>query len=727
MTNRWRLQVLLAVSLLAAASTVGCSGSGADDGAEQVETEALEAGHARMLEVIAAVHRRSGPENRFLGDSHLSFLQARMRSLPESAPPEQRCSLLLEVGRDELRLGRLESALEHFAEAEALLPQIADAHRAALELAVHYQLGLGSLRLGESRNCVNCTNGYGCLFPIQAAGIHTDPEGSTRAVESFGRVLRHPAAGEKQKLAARWLMNIASMTLGEHPAGVPAEDLIPESAFDSGQDFPRFRQAATERGLDSLNHCGAGVADDLDGDGDLDIMTSGYELDGQIRLFIGDGKGQFVERAVESGLEGFPGGLNMVQADYDNDGDLDVYVLRGAWLNQHGKYPNSLLQNDGKGSFRDVTFLAGLGEAHFPTQAADWGDYDNDGFLDLYVGNENFPSQLFHNQGDGTFKDVAAAAGVENNRYAKAVSFGDYDGDRHPDLYVSVEFGKNRLYHNEGDGTFKDVAPEAGVALPLLSFPTWFWDFDNDGHLDLFVCSYINDVAQVAASSLGLPHGGELSRLYRGDGEGGFENVAVSMGLTRLDAAMGANFGDLDNDGWLDFYLGTGWPGYDALFPNAMYRNQGGEAFVDVTTAGGFGHLQKGHAIAFADFDGDGDQDIFSQMGGAYGGDSFNDAYYENPGFGHHWIAVELEGVRSNRKGVGARIRVDIVDAGVERSIYRHVNSGGSFGANPLRQHIGLGEANRVERIEIYWPTSDLTQTIDDLEVDRVHTIREGE
>jgi hypothetical protein len=154
-----------------------------------------------------------------------------------------------------------------------------------------------------------------------------------------------------------------------------------------------------------------------------------------------------------------------------------------------------------------------------------------------------------------------------------------------------------------------------------------------------------------------------------------------------------------------------------------MYRNREGRSFADVSLAGGFAHLQKGHAVVFADLDGDGDQDVFEQMGGAFKGDGYYDVLYENPGFGNNWIAVRLVGTRSNRSAIGARIRV--VAGG--RSIYRHVNSGGSFGANPLRQSIGLGKAERVERMEIFWPTTGDTQVVEDLAVNRLVTVIEGE
>ena len=154
------------------------------------------------------------------------------------------------------------------------------------------------------------------------------------------------------------------------------------------------------------------------------------------------------------------------------------------------------------------------------------------------------------------------------------------------------------------------------MTSPRDGFAAWFWDFDNDGVLDIFVGAYTQGVEHVAASYLGLPHKAELCCLYRGDGAGGFENVAAEKNLVRVTQPMGVNFGDLDNDGFLDFYLGTGYPAFEALMPNVMYHNQRGRRFADVSTSGGFGHLQKGHGVTFADLDQDGDQDVFIQLGG---------------------------------------------------------------------------------------------------------------
>ena len=508
--------------------------------------------------------------------------------------------------------------------------------------------------------------------------------------------------------------------------------MIPPSAFESDESIPRFDNIAPHLGIDTFDLSGGAIADDFDNDGYLDLVESTWDPNGQMRFFRNNRDGTFTDQTQQAGLEGLLGGLNLVQADYDNDSYVDVLVLRGAWMGEHGQHPNSLLRNNGDGTFSDVTFDVGLGDEHYPTQTASWADYDNDGDLDLYVGNEwtaslQAPSQLFRNNNDGTFTDVAVNAGVTNERFTKAVIWGDYDDDRFPDLFVSNLGQSNRLYRNNGDGTFTDVAEQLDVAEPLRSFPAWFWDFDNDGALDLFISTYHAKIYDLAASALGLPVEGTLGGLHRGTGDGRFEEVSAEHGLVTPTAPMGANFGDLDNDGYLDFYLGTGDPFLQSVMPNVMYRNQGGTRFTDVTYSGGFGHLQKGHAVVFADFDNDGDNDVFQQMGGAFPVDGFNNALYENPGFDHHWVTVQLVGDRSNRSAIGARLHVQVTENGTSRSIYRHVNSGGSFGANPLRQTIGLGAASHLETLEVFWPTTGVTQTFTDIPVDRVIRIVEND
>jgi hypothetical protein len=322
--------------------------------------------------------------------------------------------------------------------------------------------------------------------------------------------------------------------------------------------------------------------------------------------------------------------------------------------------------------------------------------------------------------------------------FVKGVVSADYDGDGRPDLYLSVEGGDNVLFRNdgrakpgEGAWRFSNVAARAHVTEPRHSFGTFFFDYDNDGRPDLFVAGYglyygSTMAADVAADYLNLPNEAERGRLYHNKGDGTFEDVTRAAGLYKVVPAMGLNFGDLDNDGWLDFYLATGNPDFSSLVPNRMFRSALGRSFQDVTTAGGFGHLQKGHAVCFGDVDNDGTQDVFSQMGGAFLADKAYSALYLNPGGANHWITLELQGVRSNRKGIGARIKVTLETKEGPRFLYRTVGTGGSFGGSPLRQEIGLGDARRIASVDVFWPATGLTQTVRGLEVDRRYRIREG-
>ena len=667
-----------------------------------------------MLELLREILERSSSENEYTGADFRRRERDALQELPADAPVARRAQLHLVVGKDELRLGNDELAVEHLLKARALSGK--DLVQPAFQLAVAY------MRLGEAQNCLAHRNPDSCILPIRAGGIHERQHGARQAARYLTEVLDHQA----NHLAARWLLNLNYMTLGEYPDRVPSQHLIPPERFEPEEQVARFRDIAPDLGLNTVSLSGGAVADDFDNDTWLDIVVSDWSPGGQLRYFRNNGDGSFSDRSVAAGLSGLYGGLNLVHADYDNDGDPDLLVLRGAWLGRAGRYPNSLLQNDGAGNFRDVTFEAGLGNGHFPTQTAAWADYDNDGDLDLYVGNETYPSQLFLNRGDGTFIDVAQQAGVANGAVAKGVVWGDYDGDRLPDLYVSNFGSVNRLYRNNGDGTFADVAASAGVTYPVKSFPAWFWDYNNDGRLDLFVSSYERRVEDVAAPYFGLPPLETVpDSLYRGDGKGSFLDVSLDVGLDHITQPMGSNFGDFDGDGFLDFYLGTGYPEFEGLMPNLLFRNVAGERFADVTSAAGLGHAQKGHGVAFADFDHDGDQDIFAEMGGAYAGDVFGNCLFENPGFGTNWLVVKLVGSDSARSAIGARIRATVLEGGERRSIYRWVSSGGSFGSSPLRQHIGLGLAESVLSLEVYWPASETTQVFDDVPINRFVVVHE--
>ncbi|MEL7424950.1 MAG: CRTAC1 family protein, partial [Bacteroidota bacterium] len=296
----------------------------------------------------------------------------------------------------------------------------------------------------------------------------------------------------------------------------------------------------------------------------------------------------------------------------------------------------------------------------------------------------------------------------------------------------------NKLFLNEG-GTapdqwkFREVANSAGVTKPQESFPTWFFDYDNDGDEDLFVVNFDlyllkQQAWETAADYLGLPLRSAYSCLFRNEGNGSFTDVTKEMGLDRILTAMGCNYGDLDNDGFPDFYLGTGAPDFRAVVPNRMFRNAGGERFQDVTYAGGFGHIQKGHGISFADVNNDGDQDVYAVMGGSVSGDVFQNVFFENPGNDNNWITLRLEGTTANRSAIGARIQLSINDGQTERMVYKTVNSGASFGANSLQAEIGLGPNVQEVQLSINWPDGQNQWTsYGSVPFDQILRIKQGE
>jgi hypothetical protein len=711
--------------------TIGAGTAGFQPPAAAVSGE-FATSHDRMLAVLVELREQAAVDHPVLGQRKPQALREELK-LPEMAvDPIRHAQVATELGQALLWRGDLEAGIEHLTLAYHIARDAGPAVPTKAKAAAAFQLGLAWLRFGELENCCANSNAESCLIPIAGRGLHTRRRGSETSIQYLTEALALAAPDSSEAINGRWLLNVAYQTLGRYPESVPAEHLVPPEVFQSDREFPRFSNIAPELAIGITNLAGGAILDDLDRDGQTDVFTSTWNINEAVHFWVNRGEGRFSERVEQAGLAGISGGLNLIDADYDNDGDIDVLVLRGGWMGVFGRHPLSLLQNNGDGTFSDVTFDAGLGEQFYPKQTAAWFDFDNDGDLDLFVGNETqdealwAPCQLFQSNGDGTFTDIAAKAGVENGLFSKGVIAGDYDGDRFPDIYVSNLGHDNRLYHNNRDGTFTDVAPALGVVRPSVSFAVWFWDFDNDGALDLWVNSYPVHASAISAL-MGLPSDAERCCLYQGDGRGGFRDVAERMGLTTPHPVMGSNFGDLDNDGFLDVYLGTGDVGYERLIPNVMYHNRGGKTFADVTTAGGFGHLQKGHGVAFVDLDHDGDQDVFEEMGAVFLADQAANALYENPGFGRHWLNVELVGVRSNRSALGARIRADLVDEGARRSIYRWIGTGGSFGCNPLPQHLGLGSADRIEQLEVYWPATDRTQVVRDLPADQFIQIVEGQ
>jgi tetratricopeptide (TPR) repeat protein len=597
----------------------------------------------------------------------------------------------------------------HKAEMEKAIEQLEAAHRVALLHVsgavplIEEMLGISYLHKSEIENDVYRHPGDKCLFPMQPAARYAQTASSEKAIQHF---LKYSAL-KPNDLEVKWLLNLAYMTIGSYPAGVPPESLLPPTSFASSEDIGRFTDVAPEAGLNLFGMAAGVIVDDFDNDGLLDVVVSSFDNCQPLRFFHNNGDGSFTDRAREAGLLNQLGGLNILQTDYNNDGCLDILVLRGGWQFAHRK---SLLRNNCDGTFTDVTAQSGLAEPATSTQTAAWADINNDGFLDLFVGNENEPSQLFVNKGDGTFEDVSRSAGVNQVASTKGVTAADYDNDGYVDFYVSNFNRFNFLYHNNQDGTFTEIAEQAGVPGTGRGFATWFFDYDNDGWSDLFVTSYFPSVDETVRTYLGLTHNAGTLKLYKNLGNGAFRDVTKEAKLDVVFMPMGANFGDVDNDGYPDIYLGTGNPSYGSVLPNVLLRNNEGEYFVDITASSGTGELHKGHGIGFADIDHDGDEDILTSIGGATPGDSHAFRLFENPGHGNDWISLRLVGVKSNRAAIGARIKVTVNNEGHgARSIYRTVGSGGSFGASPLQQHIGLGKSAQIVSVEVWWPGGDKT------------------
>jgi tetratricopeptide (TPR) repeat protein len=608
-------------------------------------------------------------------------------------------------------------AIEHL---QAALPAAAEQYPDLVPQLVE-ALATAHLHAGETAADIYAHPGDRCLIPPAGDG-GGKPAAQKEADEAI-RIFLSYLERKPDDIEVRWLLNLAYMIAGKYPDGVPPKFLVPPSAFESHGRIGRFTDIAQQAGLQHISMAGGIIVDDFDGDGFLDIVTSSFDMCDHLHFYHNNGDGTFSDRSEQAGLLGQLGGLNIIQADYDNDGCMDVLVMRGGW-----EWPmrRSLLKGDCRGHFADVTRASHLEEPLAASQTAVWADLDNDGYLDLFVGNERGPAQLFHNKGDGTFEEIAHAAGVDRSSFAKSVVAADYDNDGYPDLFVSNLYADNFLYHNNGNLTFTEVGADAGVQKPLASFASWFFDYDNDGWPDLFVTSYYMSTEESARSRLGMPVSAETLKLYHNSGHGKFQDVTEEVGLNRVFMPMGGNFGDADNDGWLDLYMGSGSPSFVGLVPYVLFKNESGKSFSDVTAAAGVGELHKGHGVAFADLGNNGQEDIITVVGGAVASDAHAMRLFVNPGNENDWISIHLVGQKSNRAAIGARITLEVENEGhAKRQIARTVSSGGSFGASPLRQHIGLGKGARITGLTIDWPTSKTRQRFSKVAVNQFIEIRE--
>lgn len=586
---------------------------------------------------------------------------------------------------------------------------------------IYYQ-GIAALRKGENDNCIMCRGESSCIFPISRAAVHKNTEGSSLAIARFTEYLQK----FPDDLEVKWLLNLAHMTLGEYPEGVdPKHRLNLKHFTESEFDIGTFRDIGSEVGVNRFNQSGGAIMEDFDNDGLLDLVATSFDPGLPMVFYRNLGDGTFEDRSEAAGVKDQLGGLYCVQTDYNNDGCMDIYVPRGAWL-KYAVRP-SLMKNNGDGTFTDVTKEAGLLHPTNSNSAA-WQDYDNDGWLDLFVCCEEQPNQLFHNNGDGTFSDVAQQAGVSGKKgaFCKGSAWIDFNKDDLPDLFTNNLKGSGQLFKNLGGGKFADVTQEMGIDGPRFGFSCWAWDFDNDGWDDIFATCYDRTLEGIVQGLMGVPHSRSSNKLFRNLEGKGFQDVTKEAGLDMVFSCMGSNFADLDNDGYLDMYLGTGDPRLSTLVPNRMFKNVDGKRFSEITVSARTGHLQKGHAVACGDWDRDGNIDLFVEVGGAVPGDCYHNLLFQNPGHDNSWLTVKLVGTESNRAAIGTRIK--IATSGTNpQTIYRTVSSGSSFGANPMLQTIGLGKGDKVSELEIYWPRTKSRQVFRDLGVNQAIEITESQ
>ena len=524
----------------------------------------------------------------------------------------------------------------------------------------------------------------------------------------------------------------------QSPSSPQFEDVTAKAGID-------FQHSFGEKELSSIVEAtGSGCGwIDYNNDGLLDLyVLSGRHVDGLTdissplrtpatnHLYRNNGDGTFTDVTAKTGVEGNGFALGLTIGDFDNDGNEDIYVTN---------YNSSILyHNNGNGTFTDVTAAAHVGNPFFGTGAA-FLDYDRDGLLDLFVGNylqydpsyrhfysaNHYPgpldygpevNRLFHNNGDGTFTDVSRRAGIAAMPgRAMGVAVNDFDNDGWPDIYVANDTMASYLYHNNRDGTFTNIAEEVNVAYGQNGEATTamgpvFGDFDNDGWQDLFVSD---------ARYHRLMH-----NMFHNSGKSGdyyFADATDGAGVGSPSAqyvGWGDGFFDFDNDGWRDLFIVNGGLSWLIPMEDTLLRNNGNGKFADVSNAAGAffktRHVSRG--ACFADYDNDGYIDAFIVVLGGRG-----ILLHNNPPARqrNHWLTLRLVGTRSNRDAYGATVEA------IAGSLHQYVqttSASGYLSQNDPRPHFGLAQHTEVDKLIIHWPDGTL-QTLDHVPADQVLTV----
>ncbi len=455
------------------------------------------------------------------------------------------------------------------------------------------------------------------------------------------------------------------------------------------------------------------------------------------------GQANFTDVSAAAGINNLARNFGISIVDFDNDGREDLYV--STYYS-----PNLLYRSLGNGRFVNVAEAAGVAHDGTSTMSC-WGDIDNDGDLDMYLGNRLESNALYLNNGDGTFTGISESAGVNSAHHTRAVMFGDIDRDGYIDLYVANLSGPNYLYHNNGDLTFTNIMETAGAQDFGLAMGSLFFDYDNDGDLDIYL---VHD-------------GNQPNILYQNDGSGLFTDVSRTANADFAGQGMGVDFGDVNNDGFFDLYItnlypnallvsngngtfrentlssqagdpgmgwGTVWLDYDndglqdlyvsndsyfSPHPNVLYRNLGNNAFEIVSGGSPLSSMFAGYGVATADLNTDGKIDLFLANSANDGNQLFLN-YTEN---GNNWVKARLRGTISNRAAIGARVEIE---AGGLLMMDEVCAGGGYASQNSLILHFGLGPAATIGRLKVRWPNG-LEEEYFNLDVNTSYLLTEGE
>jgi enediyne biosynthesis protein E4 len=538
------------------------------------------------------------------------------------------------------------------------------------------------------------------------------------------------------------IASVSAFSIGTQPIDVQFTDITEQANI-------KFKHVASPEKKYIVESMSGGVAlFDYDNDGyqdiffvnslTVDLLKSGGKT--KSALYHNNGDGTFTDVTAKSGLADVGWGMGVAIGDYDNDGFDDIFVTCLG--------PNHLYHNNGDGTFTDVTKKTGVGASHWSTGAA-FLDYDNDGKLDLFVSNyvdfdvnhlpefgkgrtcqfKGVPVQcgprglpgahdyLFHNNGDGTFTDVSEKAGVSdpNGYYGLGVIASDFDDDGFVDIYVANDSTPCFLYHNNGNGTFKEIGFLSGTAVngdgsEQGSMGVTVGDYDHDGKLDLFKTNFAD----------------EYNTLYHNDGNNSFTDVSYQAKIAAVSLPLvgwGTKFFDYDNDGWVDLFVANGHvypqlPNYRQR--NLLFRNNRDGTFSETDSKSGspFKEERVGRGVAFGDIDNDGDIDIIvNNLDGS------PQVLRNDGGNSNNSILIKTVGIKSNRDGIGARVKV--ISGDLQQ--IDEVRSGGSYlSQSDLRLHFGLEKRSKIDLIEISWP-SGVVDRIKDARVNRILTIKEGQ